>query len=350
MIHIEAAKMPGFIAIMGQVAAAGATTLNIPDMAVNIGGHGQGFIINALSGWSPVDNQDGTIGSEMQLGDDIYLYATANPTGVADLVASKNITAPDGYDTLNSRRIGGFHFGLWRPTSERYNKAYVPQTIIVPTSVWDQNHRPTCDPSGMVEVIKGQLWADIYLSSEDGTPWPETVPLSRYGATPLSGANGFSRFLDTPILAANSGKRLPTVAEFFRYADGSPEGDDTNNDTAWCATSNSDHAATGTVVKAVSCVGVVDAVGNLWEPTSEHYDIGSLNDSDFVDVRTDLENGKDSSHMRGEANIVKWRLYLVGGGKVNGSSAGARTIAANNNPVNVISSVGLRCVAPARQV
>lgn len=349
MIHIEAAKMPGFIAIMGQVAAAGATTLNIPDMAVNIGGHGQGFIINALSGWSPVDNQDGTIGSEMQLGDDIYLYAVANPAGVADLVASKNITAPDGYDTLNSRRIGGFHFGLWRPTSERYNKAYVPQTIIVPTSVWDQNHRPTCDPSGMVEVIKGQLWADIYLSSEDGTPWPETVPLSRYGATPLSGTEGYSRYLDSPILAANAGKRLPTVAEFFRYADGAPEGNANDNDTAWSAETNSGRTATGSVTKAVSCTGVVDAVGNLWEPTLDHYDVGSATTSDWVYDRAIIENGKDSAELRGEMYHVRWRFWLAGGSFGRGSRCGARCASSYSNPGYVDSGVGLRCVAAARR-
>src|SRR5690606_40667701 len=69
----------------------------------------------------------------------------------------------------------------------------ISPTQIVPTSVWDLGHRPKCDPTGMVEVIPGRLWVDIYLNSEDGQPWPNTVPLSRFGAMPLTGTEGYAR-------------------------------------------------------------------------------------------------------------------------------------------------------------
>ena len=345
MIHIEAAKMPGFQTLMGRMAAAGDTTLDVPDMALNIGGHGQGFIVKEALDWDPVANEDGTLGGALTLGDDVYLYAVADASGVAQLVASKNITVPDGYTAAETRRIGGFHYGRWRPIAERYNKAYDPATIIVPTSVWDQAHRPDCDPTGMVEVIPDQLWADIYLNSEDGSPWPETVPLSRYDATPLSGSEGYSRYLDLPYLAANAGKRLPTVAEFFRYADGAPEGGENDNDTAWSDTSNSSRTATGTVAKAVSCVGVVDPAGNLWEPTLDHYDEAGTDNWD----RTIVENGKDSSELRGEIRHARWRFWVAGGSWGVGAWCGARCANASNLPEHVHRYSGLRCVAPARR-
>src|SRR5690606_19589996 len=105
------------------------------------------------------------------------------------------------------------------------------------------------------EVIPGRLWADIYLNSEDGQAWPNTVPLSRFGAMPLTGTEGYARLLDYPRLLANAGKRLPTVAEFFVYADGAPQGDDDSNSTAWARTSNTAPTTTGAVAKAVSTTG-----------------------------------------------------------------------------------------------
>jgi hypothetical protein len=32
---------------------------------------------------------------------------------------------------------------------------------ILPASVWDLGHRPTCDPAGMVYCAKLDLWVDI---------------------------------------------------------------------------------------------------------------------------------------------------------------------------------------------
>ena len=60
---------------------------------------------------------------------------------------------------------------------------------------------------------------------------------------------------------AKSGKRLPNYAEFCAYAFGSPAGLDNANTNAWSATSNTGRGVTGSVVNAVSSVGVVDAWG-----------------------------------------------------------------------------------------
>lgn len=336
------AQGAGHFGLMGQIEASGDMRLDIPEGILNIGGNGQGYVLVSRTDWNPVDpaNQDGSLDA-LAVGDDVYLYAVQGADGRAGLVASQNITVPGGYTADTSRRIGGFHYGRWRPLAERYNAAYAPPTQIVPTSVWDLGHRPKCDPTGMVEIIPGRLWADIYLSSEDGGVWPETMPLSRFNATPLTGTEGYSRYLDLPRLAANAGKRLPTVAEFFVYADGAPQGNDGNNDTAWSATTNTGRANTGDVAKSVSCTGVVDAVGNVWEPMLDHYDSGSTG---WAWDRAILQNGKDSAEARGEVYHVRWRMWIAGCYWDYGDRCGSRAVDSSNNPEDVNSAVGLRCV------
>ena len=39
---------------------------------------------------------------------------------------------------------------------------------IVPMSVWDLGHRPTCSPAGMAWCDQAKLWVDIYLQSGTG--------------------------------------------------------------------------------------------------------------------------------------------------------------------------------------
>jgi formylglycine-generating enzyme required for sulfatase activity len=196
----------------------------------------------------------------------------------------------------------------------------------------------------MVEVIPDQLWADIYLNSEGAGTWPDTVPVSQYNATPLSGAEGYSRFLDYPYLAGNAGKRLPTLAEFYRYADGSPQGNDADNDLAWSNTANTDRTATGTVAKAISSLNVVDCAGNLWEPTTDIYDEGGT----FGWDSTILDNGKDSAESRGELNHARWRFFIAGGYWGHGVRVGARCAYSGSTLESVNSLTGLRCVAPAK--
>ncbi|UXF57506.1 SUMF1/EgtB/PvdO family nonheme iron enzyme [Chromohalobacter phage YPCBV-1] len=332
----------GHFGMMGAIAAAGAMRLDVPEGILNIGGNGKGYVLPPLVDWDPtaIGNQDGSLDG-LAVGDDVYLYAVQGADGRAGLVASTNITVPGGYTAATSRKIGGFHYGRVRTVADRYNKAIVPSVQIVPNSVWDLGHRPKCDPTGMVEVIPGRLWADIYLNSQGSGAWPETIPVSRFGVMPLSGAEGYSRYLDLPVLAANAGKRLPTLDEFYVYADGTPEGNDANNDTAWSATTNTDRAATGTVAKAVSCLGIVDAAGNLWEPMLGLYDQTT---STWEWDRTILQNGKDSAELRGELYHQRWRFWLAGGRFVSGVRCGSRCAHSATSPESVASYAGLRCV------
>lgn len=337
------AQAAGFASLFGHIEKGTGNTLNLPEGMLNIGGNAQGYLLEAAANWDPIANSDGSFAA-LTLGDNVYVYAVQHASGIAQWVASKNSTVPTGYTADNSRKVGGFHFGRYRPVAERYNKAFAPGSQILPNSCWDLQHRPKCDPTGMVEIIPGRLWADIYLNSEGAGNWPNTVPESRYNATPLSGTEGYARYFDLSVLAANAGKRRPFLHEFYVYADGTPEGNDGNNDTAWSATTNSGRTATGTVAKAVSCLGIVDAAGNLWEPCVDLHDVGSTSSADYNWDRPIVENGKDSGELRGELYHRRWRFFMAGGSWALGVRCGSRCAHSAYYPEYVASDAGLRCV------
>ncbi|WP_296992893.1 hypothetical protein [Thalassospira sp. UBA1131] len=339
------AAFAGYFSMDGQISATGATTLNIPECLVNIGGNGHGYLLVAQSDWSIVEptHHDGSLNT-LALGDDIRLFAVDAGDGTTDakLIASKNDAFPDGYDASNSRKIGGFHYGRVRPVASRYDLAYSPAIQIVPNSVWDLNHRPTCDPSGMVEIVPGGFWADIYLNSEGAGTWPENVPVSKYGVMPIKD-DVYARS-DFHLLVRNAGKRLPTIEEFLTYAEGAPAGQNGNNTYAWSATSNTGPTTTGNVEKSVSMFNVVDAVGNLWDWLDGHFDLGATNYNQSTYV---VNVGQDLSTPRGAVFHAGWRCF-VGGGFFNyGENSGSRCLHSDAGPWGTDGIVGLRGICCA---
>ncbi|WP_417810358.1 hypothetical protein [Thalassospira alkalitolerans] len=336
------AAAAGYFSMMGRMAAAGTTSLNIPEGSVNIGGNGKGFVIMAQPEFdvSEAANNDGSFAS-LSLGDDIYIYAIDNGVAEAKLIASKNADMPDGYDAVNSRKIGGFHYGRVRPVVNRYDTDYIPSVQIVPNSVWDLQHRPSCDPTGMVEITPGGFWADIYLNSEGGGSWPENVPVSRYGQSMITN-NVYAR-ADFHLLLRNAGKRLPMVEEFLTYAEGAPAGQDGNNDCAWAARSNSGPVPSGHVAKAVSMFNVVDAVGNLWDYLGEHSDWGDTLRWDATVVNA----GQDASIPRGTVAHGEWRNFAAGGKWDYGVDAGSCCLHTGSKPWFTNGNCGVRGVCEA---
>jgi len=336
------AEGAGHYEMMGSIEASGAMRLDFPEGVLNIGGNGKGYVLNSVTDWDPTAaaNQDGSLDA-LAVGDDVYLYAVQNDDGVAGLIASTNIAVPGGYTSANSRKIGGFHYGRVRSVANRYDTAYDPAVQIVPNSVWDLKHRPTCDPTGMVEVVPGKLWVDIYLNSEGSGTWPENIPVSRYGIAPIK--DDIYARSDFHLLARNAGKRLPTVEEFLTYAEGAPQGNDANNDTAWSATSNTGPTTTGAVAKAVSMFNVVDAAGNLWDWLDNHHDLGGS----YVWTASVVNVGKDSAIPRGQVSHAAWRAFLGGGHFDDGARCGARCLHSSAAPWSANGNVGLRCVCDA---
>mgnify|MGYP001770677065 CR=1 FL=1 len=331
------AMAAGFASLLGQIAKGAGDTVNVPEGMINIGGNGRGYLLQAVANWNPLTNNDGTF-SSLSLGDDICIYAAQSATGVSDLIASKNTTFPDGYTADNTRKIGGFHVGRVRPFSERYNASYVPAVGIVPNSVWDLHHRPVCDPSGFAEMPDGR-WISIYQLSEGSGTGAGVVPVSRYGATPIK--DDIYARKDFPNLLQNAGMYAPDVQLFRCYAQGAPQGSDTNNDTAWSATSNSGPTTTGAVAKAVSQFNIVDAVGNLWDYLSTEYNTGTAWNWD----RSVVNTGIDASHPRGEVYHDNWRSALGGGRFDHGARDGAECVNWINFPWNSSGSVGVRGVS-----
>jgi len=344
------AQAAGFVSLFGYMGKGTGDTLDLPEGMVNIGGNSLGYLLAAQTDWDPVANSDGSFAG-LALGDDAYIYAVADASGTAQWVASKNSTVPDGETADTSRKIGGFHYGRVRTVAERYDTGITPATQIVPNSVWDLKHRPTCDPTGMVEVVPGKLWVDIYLASEGSGTWPENIPVSRYGVPPIK--DDIYARSDFHLLARNAGKRIPGAEEFLTYAEGAPQGNDANNDTAWSASSNSGPTNTGAVAKAVSMFNVVDAAGNLWEWLDDHYDLGIENRALWSTAIVDV--GKDAAFARGQAytyvygasDASSWRSVIGGGRFGRGVYCGSRCLISDAGPWRAVGSVGLRCVCDA---
>jgi hypothetical protein len=165
------------------------------------------------------------------------------------IVLSLNLTPPSGF-----RTIGGFHYGVNRINT------IAPANVtngIVPRSIWTLTHRPKCAPEGML-YLTGGVWVDIYLASDDGNGGLH----SKYNALPVSGVENLNWYAASERLAIN-GKRPLFYNEFIRAAAGSPPGTGSGNQNAWSAAT--ERATTGFVRNAVSNIGCVDCVGNLWE-------------------------------------------------------------------------------------
>jgi hypothetical protein len=193
----------------------------------------------------------------------------------------------------------------------------------------------------MVDVIPGWLWVDIYLNSEGSGVWPENIPVSAFGATPIKD-DVYAR-TDFHQLARNAGKRLPTVEEFLTYAEGAPQGGNSDNDTAWSSTGNAGPTTTGAVAKAVSQLNVVDAAGNLYDWLDSHHDLGGT----FAWTTSVVNVGKDAAIPRGSVRHADWRAFVGGGNFGEGAYCGARCLYSTANPWHAGGNVGLRCACDA---
>ena len=195
--------------------------------------------------------------------------------------------------------------------------------------------------------LGGGTWVDIYLNSDDGAKGLK----SEYGCAPMTGTESMNWYNFVERLA-KSGKRLPNYAEFCAYAFGSPAGLDNANTNAWSATSNTGRGVTGSVVNAVSSVGVVDAVGRVWEwldeliTRAEHATNADYHASVAWgwDKKSPLNTGEKSYDV---GNIYQYYAYslaalIAGGYWDNGASCGARAVNCDFYPWGVDAAVGAR--------
>lgn len=100
-------------------------------------------------------------------GTDYYVYTLE----AGGFILSANATNPTGYTTANSRKIGGFHYGLVPEAFTAINNIVAADVTkiagINAYSFWDLKFMPSCgDARGMFKANTGK-WYDIYLLNTD---------------------------------------------------------------------------------------------------------------------------------------------------------------------------------------
>lgn len=156
-------------------------------------------------------------------GTDYAVYITSSQG--SRFVVSASQTAPAGFTTATSKRLGGFHT-ICRSVPGDLQiapAAAFPDTLhplagwtagdILPRSVWAENFRPSCpDPTGMVYAREVDTWIDIYNAS--GTI---AAPRSRFGGARLHTKTAVEFWTGF----GNVGKLLLSDMEFWFAALGS---------------------------------------------------------------------------------------------------------------------------------
>jgi formylglycine-generating enzyme required for sulfatase activity len=351
---------------------------------------GCGFDIFNSDAWLEITNrEDATFdpvnaldtGDTLSVGKDYFIYLVINGSS-PELVVSENTTFPSGFTALNSRKIGGFHYGHIRKVVAE-NDLCVPidsngvkfgtsgtkwqdnvTTGIVPNSVWDLKNRPRSLFGGMIKV--GSLWLSIYQASvKDGTAitfMGGTNGLhvvsgglqSKYGKLPVTGTEGLNAY-NFIELARQSGLRLPSHDEWLAAAYGSPQGEDGSNNYGWTRTSNSARTYTGCQVNsengnfdvvagvkpfAISAYNAVDCAGNVWEWLADIYQ----RDTGTWAWQNVLGAGMGQAYAPNQYNPGR---ALVGGYWANGVYCGPRAVTLTDYSWHVNTAFGARLACDA---
>ena len=151
-------------------------------------------------------------------------------------------------------------------------------------------------------------------------------------------------------MCLRAGKRLPSNEEWYQLALGTP-------DTGVCNTTSDEVAETGSSVACKSAVGVYDAVGNVWEWTSEEaihgmYNGRNLPKSGYV-VEVDRAGiatltSEDDASAYGDDYF--WSRQEGVSGMIRGGfyrsleDAGVFSTHADTAPSTATAGLGFRCV------
>lgn len=254
-------------------------------------------------------------------GTDYAVYVCSDGTVRADA----SFSAPTGYTTANSRKIGGFHYALGN-----LNVNATPN--INEFSLWDLKWRPSCaDPRGMV-LVAGNFWADIYLLGvnhhTDGT--------SKAGVTiadgssppkvsPLFGGNGSTDYgsltwHEAAEVMASHGKALLSYGEFSAAAYGVTE----------ASSVGSDPVTTGRSANYTSKWGLEQATGCMWQWGREF-------GGPYNTTASYVANTESRGSTYNQANAA-----LFGGDWSSTSASGSRCASWNTAPSNSGSNLGAR--------
>ena len=265
-------------------------------------------------------------GTSFQAGKDYYIYLVApqpDTDGGADLVVSLNSTFPSGYTADNSRKIGGFHtLCVGVGTIASHPLSGMVAGDIIPASMWDLLHRPTCSPEGMAYVEPLHFWADIYLQSGNGA-----ATVSAFGGT----------CTDNQIWAAHVedlfsvGKTLLTDSEF-----------------ACCMEGSNQKTAIAGATDAVTTGGHLDTAGRRMISSYGLEDgCGFMNQ--WLDNPSANGGSSWTTQTGGKGDLYGTSCALLAGGSwINGADCGSRCRYADNSRLSVYAIVGGRGRASSR--
>lgn len=178
----------------------------------------------------------------------------------------------DNENISNANKIGGFHYGL---ISENFNAqnnidAKHANNIagINKYSIWDEQHRPICNPKGMVYIKKANIWVDIYLCNsnfdEVGTSSSKGAILAGDKDEGRETPNGMQEFKyeDFVNLGKRFGKRMLTKDEFQIAMDGVKEN---------VSAEDLDNGSIKHIDFLTSKFGIEQATGVQWVWSSDKY-------------------------------------------------------------------------------
>jgi hypothetical protein len=259
-------------------------------------------------------------------GTDYAIYACTDGTCRAD----SSFSAPTGYTTANSRKIGGFHYAPGGNAAAQSGGDTTP--AINAYSLWDLSFRPTCqDPRGMT-LVGDSFWADIYLLGVDhltnGTSKynvtiadgssPPKIP-TKFGGNGSTAYSTLNWWEGAEVLNA-WGKRYPKYDEFAALAYGTTEASSVGTDPA------------STVLNAAytSRWGCVQSSGVMW--------VWGANFGGGAAAAAWVSNtGRGDTYQMENA-------VLFGGAWASATNSGSRASAWNYSPTFSNSSIGVRAV------
>jgi len=287
--------------------------------------------------WDTTAGTDYTVAAN-RAGKDFYIYACDN-SGTLEILVSANSSSPDGYTTITSKKIAGFHcLCADVGTIAGHNLSDYVQGDILPQSVWDLKHRPVSDPEGMVYDPNTRLWWDIYLAS-----WDSGLE-SVYNATIVDGgSNPKLHWYNFVEEFTEIKKRLPFQLEFMRAALGSPQ--ETNISGSADPGTTGGHSDTASR-RIVSNIGCEDMTGVMRQWGA---DGGATNDvgSDWADADTDgTADSLDDDESIGRGQHYEAPNRPLFGGPWNGGVAcGSRGSGWSYSPLQLSSNNGARGVS-----
>jgi len=215
------------------------------------------------------DTDTAVIMPALAAGTDYAIYVCTD----GSIRADASFSAPSGYTTANSRKIGGFHYAPGGNAAANAGGDTTPQ--INEYSFWDLKFKPSCpDPRGMT-LVAGGFWVDIYLTGVDAI----TNGSSKYNVTiadvssppkipSLFGGNGTTTYgtltwFEAMELATAFGKRCLSQQEFMAAMYGTTEATQSGG-TDIPTTGVTGTGATSAWNVFTSKWGVVQATGCMW--------------------------------------------------------------------------------------